>query len=1224
MGLQVKQRWYVDHLGRTIGFPVGNQGDKGVYVVEYSCFFGTYATQNSPIQVIGGGDTTIQLSQGTWEELGITSGDTIIIDLQNDEGDLVLIGSTTVLIVEGNELRIDFSYSYSFTSFNGFVYSNKTPQSVETLFNLIPHDQNDGMESFIDSSITKLRYNNLASLNPSNSAPMTLVGNVSGSIINSAVISRLNNETDPISGGNILIYQISISFQWYGYLSAFLQDYFFDGKTVTPIVKTSIFPQFNNMGILLSNTFKLQNDGNSGFRDENFNQGVDNFTVDSFVWRDVNSNPIGAFDYQNPSRFEFQVTSLAGFGNNFGLIFFNDVQDLDTISANTDNNNGDFNHARHTILAEVATLTATTGQSFNSVLGVNGEQLSFSEINISVAGNIATVTGLITPNSQFADKFSEPDYLEKNFAFLFRCETSSFGANNYSTTVNSTLWTGQGEVAPIILGQFDGGRTIYDHLRNQLYFKEEYAIIEDDNRVQYGAMLNKNEQYTGIRFSNIVINNVTSDFFVLESYTFDIDNTIQMDGSQNISVNIPVYFNQPQLAQNSRFLAVRNSAQDTPSQYRVDLSFPFLQRWEYWQPQSGVDIQFYNVANKDWLNYNLIGDWQLATRTELITPVGNYVNDWKYGIQGYDHNPNLSHVWEFERLDSTPITTPLLGEVILIRSKWTSLTVPFVQYDQHTGWGNITVEPFEGQPRPVISSVYQQGNQPQNPLIPINGSGDMLSVTGWGTNELVFECLFDPNRINTNTGVSLTSRVNNGGELNLLDSLNDRTKKHFQLVQLPIVPEDSGKNTICCDCTPSLVLASATENDLFKNDITSVFHKLDDVADTCDFKIYKNGVLLPNYGVVSTFPKDNGLQGFSFNWRDYLINHQGGCYTIVKEITAAGILFEIELGHYQLMPFNNDTSENTVRVIGHYSKEVQWNENGALKRANFTDSNFETSMRFKGYFGGWQPNPQVINHYAWNGMLRNAKIRYKGTYGLVMAATTICHYESLVKELLLFSSILKCSDYNFTNPNQKQEVIWTVMNDENSIDVEYYEDSRKASVVVGLKDMFNNEVSRFDGSINPLNGVTYQLATIGTSGTGGVCTPANVEAKNSNGLTVDSDTFASGSSGILNAPDGTVIVKTVSNVVVGTVSVPSGESEDFIIADPNSVDIYINQEFILTALSPSHDFYLKNSANQGVQLQGVSGNDLYLPDTIINIIVNGNLQDTVNVPNGAIETINII
>ena len=627
-------------------------------------------------------------------------------------------------------------------------------------------------------------------------------------------------------------------------------------------------------------------------------------------------------------------------------------------------------------------------------------------------------------------------------------------------------------------------------------------------------------------------------------------------------------------------------------------------------PQDGVSPIFANTANKDWFNYSLIGSWVLATCIEIEVEEGTYRNFYNYKMQDYDWQSGLECDFSFERLDATVVSSPLAGEVCKVVATWTfgePITID---------WGQITVEPFESSPRWMLSTEYFSPNQPLSPLFNDNNAGQ-VDILNNGTTSVSLVCYLDANKINTTNGIKFTSRV----ETNKSEVF-DREFKVFRVVQLPAIPKTNNKYSQCCDCEPWLVLAHEAESDFYKNDFTSVFHKLDTEDDTCEFKIYKDGVELPNYGVAITAPNDSLLTAYCYNWRDYLITYGGGCYTIKKHLNIVGIDFEIEEGHYQLMPWNNDTSEGTTRICGQYNKEVQYMEYGVVKRANFSDSGFETCIRFNGYFGSWQPNAEIINHYAWNGALRNAKIRYKGTYALTMNATTICRYEKLTKEILLFSSLLKCSDYNFTNNNQRQEIIWTLLNDEESIDIQYYEDSRKASVVLSLRDMWNNEVSRFDGSINPVNGVSYALATIGTSGEAGSCLPAQVVVNNSLNQMLASQSIASGGAATILAPNATVVVKTVSNVVVATQQAPSGATTELIIADPTQVELTINNLPFITAVAPIQDIGIVNEYG-GFGAVTTNYNDIIIPNEEVEIYVNDVLHSTHSAVPFEINVINI-
>lgn len=1163
--INITSRQYIDHLGRTIsgGIPIGNQGDNGTYSVSFRLFFGVYVSNNVPVEVVGGGTLTLVLSgvDGGWANIGIASGDTVIINLKNYDGTMTVTGSLSATIVNGDELVFNTPFPVFMQASEGYVYVNKTPQAIDTWFNLIPRDQPEGLESLIDNTTVRIQNQNISGLGVGSSATLTQIGNLSGGILGSCGITRNANTIDPVSMGIATNYTITINFKWWLYLSRFEQDYFHDILTVTPFIYTSFYPLFNNFGTALSQGFKPTTDGNSGFRDENFNQNPHPFTITSFVWRDSNSNAISAFDYSQQTEFEITIDSTAGFGTNFGLIFFNDIEDQDLYSSTSDNDNGDYNHGRHTILAEIATLTQSTGQSFTSFIGKNGEQLSFYDIDISVSGVTATIKGKILPNTQFTDKFLPDDFLEKNFVFLVRSEGSTFTASNYSNTVNLTAWKGTGEVAPVILGEYTPLSVMYDHNGGEFITPgfnppsiNDPVVIEDNVNAEYLLEFDRFRLHKKITFFNCAVNKITGEVYMLETYEIPLTQTILNDGTQPINVSVGTYFkntfpvSMQNLTQNYASLNIeiyRNYAFDSINRYGILMRFPFLIRWEYWLNQLNVPIDFYSTDNKNWLNYQT-SDWDLGLGYDLEVNEGSYrtinILEWNNlagyeRVKNYNNDLNVDCSISFERMDGTSVTNPLIGEITKVKVLWTGLSFLFA-FD----WATMFVEPFESQQAYLISSIYPQGSNPLNPLIPLNGSGDLLLVTQISPTSYLMECLFDPNRINVTNGVSFSPRID--GRSNLVSILSEREKFHFKLVQLPVITGTQGKDGRCCECLPELKLADVDSPELIKNDITGIAHKLNDPVETVTFKIFKDGILIPNQGVdmnfQGAFPNDDLARGFVYNWRQYLISHGEGCYEIKKEINPAGITFELSVGKYELRQYTTDTAERTARVLAQFNMVSQFEQDGVTTLINFADSGFEDSFRARAMFGWWQPNVEVINHVSDTRVNRTARVNSKETYLFRLFDATQCSVERL-HYMTIHASVWRMSDHNWSNPNQKLIITECILDVDATEEIEYFPGSRKMKSEIVLRKRTTNSVSRFDGSIEMPKGVSFVLASIGAEEVGGSCLPAIITINNTVGTQVGSETIPSGQSGISIAPDGSVNITNdtlptwthVQNVVSG-------------------------------------------------------------------------------------------
>ena len=463
--LTVINRQYKDHLGRVItgSMPIANQGDGAYYILDYEVYFGGNLSYNLSFST-SNGSPIVTLNGANWSDFGISSGDTIeFVAINNATNDAPFTGSKVVNLVNGNQMTLSTSWADSQMYVSGEFYVNKSPEAVKSSINLIPNTQNSGLASFIDNSVVNLVNNDISGMAVNDVLPVDVEGDLSGSAILQSTIERLADR----KSGKAKAYRLEIQYINWLYLSRFA-PMFFSSECTTPFVSTSFLPLWNNPAVALSSDFKLENDGNSGFRDENFNGNVDNFKVVSMAWEDADGNSIGGIDSAKDSFFTLQIENISGggFGWQVGLIIFNDIEDEDIYSADVINNNGDYSHLNHTLFTQKENIPSNGVLNvINGSVGLSGEQL-IVEVTVTVSGNVITYEGKVTPNAAFTANFVSSN--NKRFVMLARVESATFGASNYSDTVNKTAWIGEVEDYPPVLGSYYVGIVVNDHANNQI------------------------------------------------------------------------------------------------------------------------------------------------------------------------------------------------------------------------------------------------------------------------------------------------------------------------------------------------------------------------------------------------------------------------------------------------------------------------------------------------------------------------------------------------------------------------------------------------------------------------------------------------------------------------------------------------------------------------------------------------------------------------------------
>ena len=276
----------------------------------------------------------------------------------------------------------------------------------------------------------------------------------------------------------------------------------------------------------------------------------------------------------------------------------------------------------------------------------------------------------------------------------------------------------------------------------------------------------------------------------------------------------------------------------------------------------------------------------------------------------------------------------------------------------------------------------------------------------------------------------------------------DRIYKHYDSVRLPktCIEEDRGYSDCCCE---QLVLANAG-SDSWKNDKTAVWIKLGTVADSFNFKLYKDGNLTTY--TITPIPFVNEVNAFYsvINWYDVLVSDGTGCYEIRRDWDISGIIGNDIWGHYQLKPYTIQNAIGTARV------RALFNLRQEIEGINFTGSNVESSLRFSGFIGNSQPNMEIDNLIYSNREMKSNIRENLTDYEILVDATLKCITAPLINLYLLSENELFISDYNAHNHDYCIKDLPVIVSESPEI---IYPDpfTRKAGVKAKVSDKFKTK-----------------------------------------------------------------------------------------------------------------------------------------------------------------------
>jgi hypothetical protein len=723
MSLNVISRKFYDDQAREVNFLLGNANNlvKAVYRVNVDY---TLNLSVSVSVIISG--TTLTLTNGTWEDYGFVPGSSLLSVNINGH-----TATKDILIIDGADMLINSTFSPSIpddTYTVGTLTCLTKTEGMNVSFNFCRNSLSSEF-SLIDGESNRWTVDDLDLLGVGDTKNMTRLGNRSGlPQVNTATIKKISSSP--------LVFEVTIE----TYISPFNSNIgFLASESLASFCKFDAMPVFNNLNVVLSRTDKYN--GNVGYFNENFNGFTPNFVKESIAWTDADDVPIEAMDYSQPSKFSIRINGTFTSGSKFQFFaFFPSVEPSDFSNLPTDASKNFIS------TVETAVKAVNTNYTVNTATHSSGATVQFQTVRFEQFTTYAIITGVAVPNADFTDLISSRDTNNRNYRIWVRCENPALDYNS-SDMVNVECDNRSLVKTAVPLGTWDENVNFIDHVGNTLELdKDTYTIItEDDVRRESQFILPKGENdFSEIAVISRAKNTTTGEQFELERFAVNLTSLPTLpDGTKPINtiINRPFNIAFPSLMTQVKF--ERYAPADDENVYGVQVTYPFLSRWEYWLSQLNASNDFFGNKNRNWRTYQNT-DWKIENVLALSTDAGQYQNPFVIAIRDYD-DANIDYVFEFFKLDGTPITAPL-DEVVRIK----------VTHDVSgvsDCWGQITVEPKENAPRWLISTDYAQID-PAYPLQPLSGE-TMLKKT-IESDRVEFECLFDGRLLDR---VKFTSRL---------------------------------------------------------------------------------------------------------------------------------------------------------------------------------------------------------------------------------------------------------------------------------------------------------------------------------------------------------------------------------------------------------------------------------------------------------------------------------
>ncbi len=728
MPILINSANYIDNFGNSTPFYVGNAGDK--FTVEYTIQSLIRMTSVGNPLIIDTSLNQVLSSNASWITEGFRVGLEVNIKIHSAGGAVIYDFNTSITYVD--DILCDFSglvYWYTQTAGEFVVIVALEPgnpsslqarATLDCLFNHVKNSVPGAPASLIDAEVTRAVFNNIYLMAVGAIVQADLVGNQSGQFLISAELERNPQLPDFWFSHTIRFVFINSG--------AYDQTWFFSSEALKTFMKMEWAAVAGEP--FARSEASYQYAGNTGWFDEPHNTSI----IDSSLIQGLSG-----IDYCDPTTGDIIVDGpLANLGIGSEYISIDDDYYRNRLIPQQE------------LTMAIGTEAVAVGviASFINEFGA-GYTIEINSI-VSVV-NVHTINVTITPNAQFQTFMDSVDNGDRLFYLWIKC------GNLNLLAFKSQLECEPPVGGPLIMEQDYG---YLDHSQNvDTIVGDQTGFIADtgDDVAYLGTfLLVKNTIYESFSVKIEAFNTSTLEDFTLDQRTFSF-NAVQISGAGVYLLNESQSINSelPTTSLKRETILVLEPSLDTPTEYGVKIYAPWILNWRYWLAQTNASVDFNPTQNKNWEQYDNLGDWTVRTELQLIKDGLAFVHDNEIVIEPYNNEANIVSTLEAFLLPAlTPISVIPTGSLVKMVATHVNLTGA---WDQALTWGTITVESFEQAPRPICSSVVPFDNNTSNPITPI--SGLLVNILYPQPDTAVLECVFDSNNINLTNGVNFTAKI---------------------------------------------------------------------------------------------------------------------------------------------------------------------------------------------------------------------------------------------------------------------------------------------------------------------------------------------------------------------------------------------------------------------------------------------------------------------------------
>lgn len=407
-------------------------------------------------------------------------------------------------------------------------------------------------------------------------------------------------------------------------------DYFSAENALKAIFSIDVGRNSNDPNFIQTVDF-IALDGNTGWFNENFNGGNNNYTIDSVTYKRLDTTVITATELITADQtIEIVIKNIVDtpFSDNnteFALNFsaIPNTRDEYTGNNKTIIENFYFDRAFQTVGSG-----SVAGENFGT-----DQQIIKDVVATFVSSSEILITATISMSS-----FSVADLIARTALEYFF----------WVAVQNHTLETEEADrvalkvdVQPFFIDLTDDGLIEFAQANFLRHYETDVdtegtlhtdrfqtiqARPEDDiltyKRFDINRLGRESDEIliTSVK-SQIIAKKLDGTVQVLETFEQGFNGTQIIGDTQFIDTEVVRAFQMPDNEQRKLIKVKRRIDLDTIDLRAYEIRYPFLMRWEFWEPLAGVDDDFFDVTesnngqNHQWQRYDQFPDWDIYYRT---------------------------------------------------------------------------------------------------------------------------------------------------------------------------------------------------------------------------------------------------------------------------------------------------------------------------------------------------------------------------------------------------------------------------------------------------------------------------------------------------------------------------------------------------------------------------------------------------------------------------------